>query len=421
MEFTSLISEPSQSEQRSPLRIAPAKKHVLDILFILVRHRKFILGLSFGAALLTAVLVLVVPPIYTSTAVILPPQQSSSLSGALLGQLGMLSSLGSGAMGMDNPLSIRSPQETYIGILSSRTVADELIDQFHLTQVYHTKPDNPLSTWKALARHTRIESSRGNLIRISVDDRDPQRAADMANGYVDSLYRQNKRLALTDASQRRLFFEQQLAEERPFLNQAEMALEQTQEKTGIFELGGQAGLTLRSIAQLSAEITSREVQLQSLRSIATGENAKVQELESQIEALKQQRSKLEKGSSVNLSENSFLPTSKVPAASLEYMRKVRDLKYHETLNELLSKQYEMARVEEAKSPPLIQVVDRAIPVRRKTWPPRTLFTLLSLVLFFFLGCGIAILRDTWGAAAAMPENAERIARIKSELTSKRIA
>lgn len=417
MEFTSLISESKHSQQVVAATTAPQKRHVLDILLILVRRRIFIASCSLGAACLTALLVLIVPPSYTSTAVILPPQQSS-LPAALLGQLGTLSSLGSGGMDSSSSLSIKSPQETYIGILSSRTVADELIDQFHLTQIYRS--NNPISTWKALAAHTRIETTRGGLIRISVQDRDPQRAADMANGYVDSLYRQNHRLALTDASQRRAFFEQQLAEERPALNQAETALEQIQEKTGIFELNGQAGLTLRSIAQLSAEITSREVQLQSLRAIATGENTTVQNLETQIEALRQQRDKLEKGNgSLNLSENSLVPTSKVPQISLEYMRRFRDLRYHETLNELLSKQYEMARVEEAKSPPLIQIVDHAIPIRRKTWPPRTLLTLLALIFFFFLGCGIAVLRAIWEEAAAKPENAERIAQIKAELLPKR--
>jgi tyrosine-protein kinase Etk/Wzc len=418
MDFITTVPLPIQDAH------APAeKKHVLDILLILVRQRKLVAWCSLGAALLTALIVLIVPPSYTSTAVILPPQQSSGLSAALLGQLGgMLSSslggsAGGAASGLDSALSAKTPQETYIGILSSRTVADELISKFNLAKVYRTK--NPVSTWKALARHTRIESSKGWLIRISVQDHDPQRAADMANGYVDSLYRQNQRLALTDASQRRAFFEQQLAQEKPLLNQAELAMEQTQEKTGIFELGGQAGLTLRSIAQLSAEITAREVQLQSLRSMATGENNVVQNLQTQIAALRQQRSKLEQGSSINVSENGMVPTAKVPAAGLEYMRKVRDLRYHETLFELLSKQYEMARVDEAKAPPLLQVVDHAIPVRKKSWPPRTLLTLLSLVLFFFIGCGIAILRESWQAAAKLPENAARIAQIRAELKPNR--
>lgn len=394
----------------NPIVIEREKRHVLELFLLLLRQRRTIAYTTLGAALLTLIIVLVVPATYTSTTIILPPQQSSSLSTALLGQLGMLSGVGMGAM--DSGFSPRSPQDTYIGLLSSRTIADELIEKFNLTKVYHTS--NPISTWKALARHTHIEATRGLLIRVSVEDHDPQRAADMANAYADSLYKQIRRLALTEASQKRVFFEQQLAEERPLLNQAEMAMEQNQEKTGIFEISSQTSLSLRSIAQLNAEITSREVQLQSLRSVATGENNTVQTLESQLAALRAQRDKMEKGNSAAFSDNGLVPTAKVPQAALDYMRKMRDLHYHETLNELLSKQYEMARVEEAKDPPLLQIVDRAIPVRKHTWPPRTLLTLLSLVLFFFASCGGAVLWESCKEAAGKPENAARISQIRAE-------
>lgn len=394
----------------SPTALSREKRHVLELFLLLLRQRRAIAYTTLGATLLTLIIVLVVPATYTSTTIILPPQQSSSLSAALLGQLGMLSSLGVG--GMESGLSPRSPQDTYVGLLSSRTIADELIEKFNLTKVYHTS--NPISTWKALARHTHIEATRGLLIRVSVEDHDPQRAADMANTYTDSLYKQIRRLALTQASQKRVFFEQQLAEERPLLTQAEMAMEQNQEKTGIFEINSQTALALRSVAQLSAEITSREVELQSLRSVATGENNTVQTLQSQIAALRAERDKLERGNSGALSDNGLVPTAKAPQAALEYMRKVRDLRYHETLNELLSKQYEMARVEEAKDPPLLQVVDRAIPVRKHTWPPRTLLTLLSLVLFFFASCAGAVLWESWKEAAETPENAARISKIRAE-------
>src|SRR6266568_8676674 len=179
----------------NPNPSSPEKKHVLDLLLILLRQRRAIAFSSIGAALLTLLIVMIVPPTYTSTTIILPPQQSSSISSALLGQLGMLSTLGLG--GMEGGFSPRSPQDTYIGILSSRTIADELVEKFRLEKVYRTS--NPISTWKALSKHTHIEATRGGLIRLSVEDHDPQRAADMANGYSDSLYRQIRRLAITEA------------------------------------------------------------------------------------------------------------------------------------------------------------------------------------------------------------------------------
>ena len=263
--------------------------------------------------------------------------------------------------------------------------------------------------------HTRVEATKGYLIRISVEDKSATRAADMANGYVDLLYAINERLALTQSSQRRVFLEQQVNAEREVLSQSELAFKRVQEATGVIQLTAQAELTLRTIAQLRTDVVTRELQLEQLKSIATEQNEKVSEMEAGLAALRTQLSKAEKGANNGQTNDYFLAAGKVPAAGLEYIRKTRDLRYHEALFEALSKQYEMARMEEAKAPALLQVVDRAIPLDKKTWPPRALLILLSGLLSAMWVIGWALAKDAWSRARLIPENAVQLALLKSVL------
>jgi tyrosine-protein kinase Etk/Wzc len=237
----------------------------------------------------------------------------------------------------------------------------------------------------------------------------------MANAYVDVLYGINQRLALTQASQRRVFLEQQVNAERDAMTKAELDFKSAQEKTGVIQMTAQAELTLRTIAQLRSEIVIRQLQLQQLQSIATEQNEKVSELEAGLAALQSQLSKAEKGANGSETSDYFLSAGKVPAAGLEYARRMRDLRYHEALFETLSKQYEMARLEEAKAPPLLQIVDRAVPLDRKTWPPRTLLVLLAGLFSAVFYVGLALAKDAWARARVEPQNAEQLAILRSVL------
>jgi len=374
----------------------------LKIVVIVARVRRRLVLTVFFTMLVSAGLVMLVPVTYTATAVILAPQPSSTAS-ALLSQLGSLASLAPDLMEAGGS---KTPEETYLGILSSRSIGDQMIERFGLQQLYRSK--HMVDTRKALAMHTRVEATKGYLIRISVEDKSATRAADMANGYVDALYSITQRLALTQASQRRVFLEQQVSAERDALSKAELAFRRTQESTGVIQLTAQAELTLRTIAQLRTEIVSRELQLQQLKSIATEHNEKVSEMETGIAALHEQLNKAEKGVNDAQTSDYFLVAGKVPAAGLEYIRTTRDMRYHEALFEALSKQYEMARMDEAKAPPLLQVVDRAIPLDKKTWPPRTLLVLLSGLFAAELVIGWALARDAWAKARLVPANAEQL-------------
>jgi capsule polysaccharide export protein KpsE/RkpR len=288
-----------------------------------------------------------------------------------------------------------------------------MIEKFHLQKVYRKR--TLVDTRKSLAKHTHIEGTKGSFIRISVDDHDAHRAADMANTYVDELYRRNQTLALTTASQRRLFLENQVNAEKDQLANVEAAFRELQQKTGVIQLAGQAEMTLRSMAQLRAEISAKEVLLEQLRTTETEQNTDVQRLESGLNALREQLKKAESDSSA---DNYFVSAGRIPLAGLEYLRRMRDVRYHEALFETLAKQYELARIEEAKAPPVIQVVDKAIVLDRRSWPPRALLVLLALFTSGVLLSGWVLLRDKWNKVSAVPENALHISALRKILRHK---
>ncbi len=362
----------------------PLGPGLLDVLLILAERKWFILATALTGALICAAVALLLPVRFTATAVIMPPQQQQSVAAALLGQLGPIA----GLAGRD--LGIKTPGDLYIGILSGRTIADHLIQQFDLLKVYDE--ERVTDARKVLARRSGFATGKDSLIKISVEDRDPRRAAALANAYVSELYSQTNRLALTESAQRRLFFERQMETEKKSLADAETALRSTQERTGVLQVNSQVESVIQAMARLRAEIVSREVLLSSLKKAATLQNPEVIRQETELSSMREQLRKLEasSGDSQHIGDP-VIPVSRLPKAGLAYVRALRDVKYHETLFELLSKQYEAARIDEAKDTPLIQVVDSAVPPEKKSWPPRAMLTIAGGLCFGLLACLLAIL------------------------------
>jgi tyrosine-protein kinase Etk/Wzc len=374
-----------QFSSTNPVAQHPSEPEIslLDVAALLLRHKTMIGSITLLTTLLGVVAICLLPPTYVAEATILPPQQAqSSLAALASGAMGGLAS------GMSAQLGLKNPADMYIGILKSRTIADAIITQFRLKDVYHLKLISEAR--KKLSQNTSFTSGKDSLITISVKDREPRRAADLANAFVDELHDQNSRLALTEASQRRLFFEQQLNKEKDALAKAEIALKGTQESTGLLAPSGQASVLLRASAQLRAEISKRQVQLQAVGAYATDASPQVQILNREISALQTQLNQVEakgSGSKFEVSGN------RLPEASLEYLRRMRDLKYHEALFELLAKQYEVARIDEAKQAPVIQVVDRAVVPDKQSHPSRALLVIGALVVGFAFACLAAFLRE----------------------------
>ncbi|MHB1674233.1 MAG: GumC family protein [Acidobacteriaceae bacterium] len=391
--------------------------NLLDLALVLGARKRFILLFSFVAALLTAIVVLVIPVTFTATTTMLPPQQQESSGMAMLGQLGGLASLAGG--GAASALGLKNPDDLYIGLLQSENVMDGIIRRFGLMRVYKTKKLSDAR--KALKSNTKILSEKSSLISISVEDHDAQRAAEMANAYVDGLHDLMSHLAVTSAAQRRMFFEQQVMQEKNKLTDAEVALEETEKKTGIIQPQGQAQAVIVTIMQLQAQISASEVELGALRTSATDQNPEVITLQSQIAALRAQLADFEKGhpESAAMDENVLTPTSQVPAASLEYLRRMRDVRYHETLFEFMARQYEMAKVDEAKQGQMIQVVDPALVPERRSWPPRTLLTLLAFILGAMFSSFWVILQSAYQHTMQDPETAMKMHQLRQMLRIRR--
>jgi tyrosine-protein kinase Etk/Wzc len=407
-----VIPDQENEERSDQENQGSTESALLRNLVILAAQRRLIAGGMLAAALLTAIVVLVMPVTYTATTVILTPQNSS---GSILSLLGQFGGLGSIASSLDTDGLIKMPSDTYTSVLGSRTVADRLIQRFQLQHVYRKR--TLVDTRKALARHTHIETMRGSTIHISVDDKDVQRATAIANGYVEELYQVNQRLALTSSAQRRLFLEQQLGEERAALAQAEIGFKEIQQKTGVIQLAGQAEITLRSIAQLRAAIAAKEVQVEVVRDSVTDQNSDLVRLESGIAALREQLRKAE-SESAQSGDDYFVPAGKIPAAGLEYLRRTRDLRYHEALFEMLAKQYEAARIDEAKAPPLVQVIDKAVAPDKRSWPPRTLLVMHAALTSAILLAGAVLLRDKWARLVEEPENVPHLNALRKILRPK---
>jgi tyrosine-protein kinase Etk/Wzc len=339
-----------------------------DLLSLLAGKKRFFFFSLVAGGLFAAVVAFLMPNTFVATAVIMPPQKEQSAASALLGQLGPLTA----ATGAD--MGLKRPSDLYIGLLGSRTIADHLIHRFGLRELYRTK--TVAATHDQLKSHSRFSSSRDSLIRIEVEEMDPKLAAALANGYTEELNALNKGLAMTEAGQRRVFLEGQMRDEKLALSEAEGALEKAQVETGVFHLDGQTTAVIHSMADLKARIAVGEANLERLRLGATAENPDLLRAQAEVSGLRAQLRKLTGASEEG---DPFVATSTLPEKGLEYARRFRDVKYHEFLLELLSKQYDAARLDESKAAPDLQVVDAAVPPDRKSGPPRAIIALLGIL------------------------------------------
>jgi uncharacterized protein involved in exopolysaccharide biosynthesis len=363
------------------------------ILAMLSRRRKQILLSTLMTCVLATAIAFLIPVEYAAEAVILTPQQAQSSLSAMAELAGGGSGLGLSGLSLLSGFGLHNPADLYVGILQSRTIADSLITKYDLKKVYHDHDFQRAR--KHLARHTTIKSGKDTLIHIEVSDHDPKRSAELANAYVSELALRNSTVALTDAAQRRLFFEEQLLKEKDLLANAEIALRNTQQYTGLVVPTGQAEALIRSTSQLHAEILSRQAQLAGMKTYVADGNPRLQMVTRELAALRSELATLESGE--HTAGTPELPVGKLPQAGLEYIRKLRDVKYHEALFEALSKQYEAARLDEAKSAPLVQVVDRAVTPERRSWPPRTLIIIVSTVVGGLISALVALVRESASA------------------------
>jgi len=374
------MTTPETPPQAASQDTEDSEINLLDLLIVLAKHKKLILGLPLLAGVLVAGITLLMPNIYTATTKILPPQQQQSSAAALLGQLGGLA----GAAG--SSLGLKNPNDLYVSMLGSRTIADNLIRRFDLMARFESKHMD--SARKTLQNKSKISSGKDGIITIEFSDKDPAFSANVANAYVEELYKLTQTLAVTQASQRRLFFEKQLNLAKEHLASAEMAMKQTQEKTGLLQLDAQGASIISAVGNLRAQIAAKEVQLSAMHTFATKNHPDYVLATQELAGLKNQLSKLE-----DRGDTRQVPTGKLPETGLEYVRKLREVKYHETLFELLAKQYELAKIDEARDASVIQVMDKAIQPDIKSSPKRAFIVVISIMAMTIISIIFAFFRE----------------------------
>ena len=358
---------------------------LLDIAIVLAERKSLIIKVTAVFAILAIVISFVLPKRYTATVTLLTPQQNSSLSAALSSQLGSLSGVAALAGGGG---LLKNPNDIFVAMLKSRTVEDAMVQRFELMKEYREK--YPSDARKAFEHHATVDGEgKDGLIRISIEDRDPNRASELANAYVDQFRNLSEHLAITEASQRRLFFEQQLAQAKENLANAEEALKQTEQQTGMIQLDAQARALIESAATLRAQIAAKEVQIQAMQNYATPENTELVQAQTELQSLHAQLAKLG-GAADGAGDQIIVPRGRVTEAGLEYVRKLRDVKYYDTIFEILARQFEAAKLDEAKQGAVIQVVDPAIPPDKRSFPKRALIVIGATIAGFFIGICLAL-------------------------------
>ena len=385
----------------------PREVDMIAVLLVLAKNKMWILKITLAAALLALIVSMLLPKMYTATTTVLPPQQNQSSVTAMLGQLGAIAGLGSADLGLKNP------DDLFVAMLGSRTIEDRLIDRFDLRRVYSV--ERYQAARKTLESRSKIAAGDEGLISISVADRDPKRAADIANAYVDELHELNGKLAITEAGQRRVFYQQQLDGEQEVLTQVEVALKQMEEKSGLMQPDAQGRAIVSAVADMRAQVAIHEVQLQAMRTYATESNPDVKRAQQELAGLRAQLTKLERNTGELGNGNLQVPTRQLPTVELEYLRRLRDVKYHEALYDFLTKQLEASRIDEAKDAIIVQVVDKAVVPETKSSPRRTLIVLVTAIVAFLLSCLGVLVMESLRRKQEDPNERARLVQLRDSL------
>jgi uncharacterized protein involved in exopolysaccharide biosynthesis len=324
-------------------------------------------GAILGGAVAAAASFLI-PPTYTARTSFLPPQQAQSPAASALASLGALA----GSVG-----GVRTTGDQYIALLQSVSLRNSLVERFQLMEVYDEKLR--VDARVELSQNTRLSLGRKDgIVVIEVDDHDRERAANLAKAYVEELQKLSSTLTLTEAQQRRSFFEKQMASVRARLEQAQQQLQVVGISSNAIKAEPKA--TAEAYAKLRAELTAAEVKLQALRGSLADDTPEVQR---QLVTASSLRSELRK-----------LQSSQPEEDTSGYIGAFRELKYHEALFEFIARQYEAAKVDESRDGGQLQLIDHAEVPERKSKPKRSIIGLLGIFIGFCTAAFVVLRRNS---------------------------
>ncbi len=387
------LLDPPRSQAEAPPS-ADQSVTLFDYWDVLVARRKIIAGCFLMGTALTLAISLLLPKIYESTSSVLPQLESKEggMLAALLtstGAAGMAQNLGVGLPGLPT-----TPTDVFVSILKSRLMADEVIKKFDLMNRYHE--NTMVDTRKELEDHLRITVTKEKVVKVSVEDEDPQVAADMANFYVANLDRLNRTVTVSKAGQNRVFLERRLGETMESMAKAEEALRDFQAKNRTVAVEAQAKVMIEAAAMIQGQITAQEVQMQVMGGYLSPDNPDLARIRSNVDELKKQLATMGSGKDAKgiLSSDRLHPAMvAVPDLALQFGRLFRQVKVQETIFTLLTSQHEQAKIAEARDTPTVQVLDPAIPADKRTRPRVLLNTVVAGVLALVIGTFTAFFLD----------------------------
>jgi tyrosine-protein kinase Etk/Wzc len=367
---------------------------VLDLLYVVARYRwLLILGPCF-AGLATLAITFLIKPTFTATTKFLPPQQQQSAAVTMLQNLGSLGGLASSATG------IKNPADQYIALMRTRTIEDAIVEKFKLANRYGvTLKEDAASELEA---HVSVVAGKDGLISLDASDGDPAFAANLANSYVEELRKLLDKLALTEAQQRRLFFERQLQQTKKQLAQAEVLLKNAGFNTSVLKSSSSA--TISAAAQLQAEITAQEVRIGAMRGYLTESSPEYKRSYAELQALKVAQEKMAKGDTPSTEDDNGYPS------------RFRDVKYFEYLFEMYAKQFELARLDESREGAVIQVVDVARVPEKKSKPKKAMIVLLSVFVAEIFLLFFVFVRQAIRQQSDDPQFVEKMVRLRQALS-----
>ena len=362
---------------------------LLDLLQVVVENLRLLVLGPLAAGLVALGISYQIPPTYTARVVFMPPQQQQSGAALMMQSLGALGGLAGAATGL------KSPNEQFVSFLKSDSVADAMIDRFALMTRYQS--EFKADARKTLQGVTTVTSGKDGLMTVEVDDTNPVFAAQLANGYAEEFSNFLNRMALTEAQLRRAFFEKQLLDAAEKFKKSEMALQDSGISASTLKSNPEA--TIGAFAALQAQVNAQEIRLSSMRGYLAEAAPEFKQAQTELAVLRAQLAKLEK---TNTGSNK---------GQSEYLARFRDFKYYQTLFELFSKQFELAKLDEAREGAVIQVLDVAQPPERKSKPKKAQWAVSTALAVGFLLLLAVFIRNAWRQAEADLESREKLSRV----------
>jgi uncharacterized protein involved in exopolysaccharide biosynthesis len=382
----------NEPQMDNPALVTRSEIGLIDLALVVAQNIRLLVFGSLAIGLLTLAYSFTITPVFTAKTTFLPPQQQQSAASIALQSLGAVAGLAGATAGL------KSPTDQFIALLGSRTIVDRMIDRFDLMKIYESQYREHCRM--ALRGNTLVTTGKDGLIALEVQDESPQRAAEMAAAYVNELETLLRGLALTEAQQRRQFFEKQLDDTKHSLTRAQQALQASGISASALKMQPQAAVV--EVAELKARITAQEVKLQSIRGYYSDNSPDTSQAQIELAALRRQLAK---------TEAAVAPSTE----DTDYVSKYREFKYQETLFDLFARQFELAKLDESREGSSIQIVDKAVPPELKSKPKKGLMAVIATLVGGFLLLLFVFIRFAVRVSTADPALAAKLVQVKAAL------